>query len=90
MTFGAPQRSILQHDCGTRGVKLAAIGVLIGVGGAFAITRVMATLLIGVKATDPTTFVIVALLLTAIATLACFVPARRAARVDPMLAIRTE
>ena len=65
-----------------RGLLLAAIGVMLGLGGSFAVTRVMvsANLLVGVSATDPATFAAVAALLTAVAILACYIPARRAAR----------
>ena len=71
-----------------QGVRLAIAGVLIGGAGAYWLTRLLSKLLFGVSATDPLTFVGVAFLLTAIAAVASFVPARRAARVDPLLAMR--
>jgi putative ABC transport system permease protein len=71
-----------------QGVGLALAGVVLGGAGAYWLTRLLGTLLFGVKATDPLTFLGVAGLLTAIAALACYIPARRAARVDPLLAMR--
>ena len=71
-----------------QGVTLAIAGVLLGGAGAYWLTRLLGKLLFGVSATDPVTFLGVAALLTAIAAIACFVPARRAARVDPLLAMR--
>lgn len=73
-----------------QGMILALIGVALGAAGGLAITRVMRSLLFGVKPWDPLTFVITALVLTAVAWLACYLPARRASSVDPMLALRYE
>ena len=72
------------------GIRMTLFGVIIGLLAALALTRLMASLLFGVRPTDPLTFTVVALLVSSVALLACFVPARRAARVDPMVALRYE
>jgi len=89
MALGAGRGNILRLVIG-HGVRISLIGVLLGLGGAVALTRLMASLLYDVSATDPSTFGAVALLLLAIAILACYIPARRATRIDPMAALRCE
>jgi putative ABC transport system permease protein len=73
-----------------QGVRLIAIGVALGLAGAFAAARVLKSLLYGVSPTDPLTFIVIPLLLTLVALVACWIPARRATMVDPMIALRCE
>jgi len=89
MALGAERRHVVSLVLG-RGLVLTLIGTVAGLAGAFALTRFLASLLYDVHPTDVATFVVVSLLLAAIATLACYVPARRATKVDPLVALRYE
>lgn len=89
MAMGAARRDVLwmilrQH------LRPAAVGLIVGVAGAIALTRFLRSLLFGVSATDPATFALVAAILLGVAAAACFIPARRATRVDPLAALRAE
>jgi putative ABC transport system permease protein len=89
MALGASSTKVLASVMG-QGLVLTGAGVVIGMAGAFALTRVLGNLLFGLGTSDPLTFAVIAGLLIAVALAACFVPARRAARVDPMVALRYE
>jgi putative ABC transport system permease protein len=89
MALGAQQLDVMGLVVG-QGVRLAVLGIAIGGVASFGLTRLMASLLFGVTATDPLVFVSVAVLLTLVACGACYLPARRAMRVDPMVALRHE
>jgi putative ABC transport system permease protein len=89
MALGADVRDVLSLVIG-RGMKLTLLGIVIGLAGASALTGVLKTLLFNVSATDPLTFAGVAGLLLGVALLACYLPARRAAKVDPLVALRHE
>jgi predicted permease len=89
LALGAQDRDVVQMVL-RQGAKLALVGVAIGIGAAFGLTRLMTDLLFGVTAHDPLTFVAVAALLILVAFLACYIPARRATLVDPMVALRYE
>ncbi|HYM79222.1 MAG TPA: ABC transporter permease [Candidatus Dormibacteraeota bacterium] len=89
VALGARSRDVLIMILG-QGLRTIAIGLVIGLAGSLALTRTVASLLFGVTATDPLTFAAVVLLLVAAALLACYIPARRATKVDPMVALRYE
>jgi ABC-type antimicrobial peptide transport system permease subunit len=89
IAMGASSRDILSMVL-RQGLGVIGIGLVLGLGIAFAGTRVLATMFIGVKPSDPLTFTVVVLVLTAIALFACWIPARRATRIDPLVALRHE
>ncbi len=89
IAMGGQARDVLQLVIG-HGMKLALIGVGLGLIGSVALTRLLKTLLYGVSATDPITFTLIALLILCVALLACWIPARRATKVDPMITLRSE
>jgi putative ABC transport system permease protein len=89
VALGAGSREVLAMILG-QGIRTILIGVAAGIAGALALTRTVVSLLFGVTATDPLTFTAVILLMIAVALLACYIPARRATRVDPLVALRYE
>ncbi|HYY57306.1 MAG TPA: ABC transporter permease [Pyrinomonadaceae bacterium] len=89
MALGASLRDVLRLIV-SQGMRMVFIGIMLGLVGAFAFTRVLSSLLLGVGTTDFVTFIGVTVLLVAVALLACYIPARRAARVDPLVALRHE
>ncbi len=89
MALGAGRRDILKLVL-RQGVRSIGIGVALGLAAAWALTRAMGKLLIGVSPTDPITYVVAVAILAGVALLACYIPARRAARVEPLVALRYE
>jgi putative ABC transport system permease protein len=89
MALGAVREDVLKLVLG-QGARVALIGIVAGLAGALAVTRLLSALLVGVDALDPLTFVAASLILCAVALLACYLPARRAAKVHPMEALRYE
>jgi ABC-type antimicrobial peptide transport system permease subunit len=89
VALGATRRDIMTLVLG-HGLKVTLVGVAVGLVAAFGLTRLMRTMLYGVGATDPATFAVIAVLLTIVAVVACYLPARRATRVDPLTALRSE
>jgi ABC-type antimicrobial peptide transport system permease subunit len=89
LTLGAQPRDILRLIVG-QGIRLALCGIGAGLLAAYGLTRVLTGLLFGVTATDPMTFIATPLLLAVVALLACYLPARRATKVDPLVAMRHE
>ncbi|MBO0800784.1 MAG: FtsX-like permease family protein, partial [Blastocatellia bacterium] len=89
VALGAQMRDVLRLIV-RQGMSLAGIGIGIGLVAAIGATRLMVSLLFGVHSTDPLTFVSIALLLGLVALLACWLPARRATKVDPMIALRCD
>ena len=89
MALGAQKRDVVNLIV-RQGLKLLLMGLIIGIGGALAVTRFLSSMLYGVTPTDPLTFIAVSLILIVVALAACYIPARRAAKVDPIVALRYE
>jgi ABC-type antimicrobial peptide transport system permease subunit len=89
VALGAGRPGVLRLVVG-RGMALVVVGILLGTGAALALTRVMASLIHGVRSTDPLTFTAASVLLAAVALIACLVPAFRASRIDPAIALRDQ
>jgi putative ABC transport system permease protein len=89
MALGAQRRDVFRIVVG-QGLKLALTGVIVGLGLSFLASRLLSTLLFGVSAIDPVTYIVIPLILTGVAIAACFIPARRATRIDPLIALRNE
>ena len=95
MALGASQSQVMKMIL-RQGMTLALIGVALGLAGAYVLTKYLESwvnlsrMMYGVKVTDPLTYGVIAVLLTAVALVACFIPARRATKVDPMIALRYE
>jgi ABC-type antimicrobial peptide transport system permease subunit len=89
MALGAQARDVLRLVIG-QGMRLALLGVSIGLASALALTRLLKALLFGVSTTDPLTFVVIGLALTLVALLACWIPAWRATKIDPIITLKCE
>jgi putative ABC transport system permease protein len=89
MALGAERADVLRAIA-VQGLRVTVVGVVAGIAAGAAVTRFLSSLLFGLKANDPVTFAGVSLILIAVALLACYLPARRATKVDPMVALRYE